>query len=425
MDRQKNEWDRNFNWIGDNSVMQKKKRGYWKILLALLALAGGAGWFFRDRVLPPPEPVFVTVPVAKRDIQETVSSTGILTASKQVDVGAQVSGQLQSLKVSLGDKVKKGQLLAVIDPSVKENDLRVAEAELESILAQKRSKTAMLRQYQLEYRRQQAMQEGDASARADLESAAASLESTQADIDALDAQIAQAKISVDTARKNLGYTRILAPMDGVVVAVETDEGQTLVSTQSAPTILILADLDTMTVKAQISEADVIRVKPGMPVYFNVLGEPDRRYHGTLRSVDPAPETVTDTDTSAKTVSSSATYYNGQFDVPNSDHRLRIFMTAQVAIVLGETRQALSIPLSVLGTSKGEGRYEVRVLKHGHPEPRIIRTGLKDNIYIEVRDGLNEGEEVVVGDSQSAEKSVSQSSRSRRFPGPPPGRGPRG
>ena len=381
----------------------------------LLIVAAGL-WFGLKRLQPAEKPDYVTVPVIKRDIQETVSCTGVLDAYRKVNVGAQVSGQIETLKVALGEKVKKGQLLAVIDPSVKQNDLKDAEAQLKSIQAQKRSKEALLKQYELEYERQQTMRSRDASAKADLESARANLESTRADIEALDAGITQAKIALDTARTNLAYTQIVAPMDGTVVAVETDEGQTLVSTQSAPTILILANLDVMTVKSLISEADVIRVKPGMPVFFSTLGDPDTRYEGVLRSVDPAPESVTDTDTSAKTISSSATYYNGQFEVDNPDGKLRIFMTAQVSIVLGEAGHVLSIPLSVLGNDLGNGCYEVRVLEDGRAEPRRIKTGFKDNIYIQVLSGLSEGEQVVVGDSQSAAEDLSN--RKERFRGPP-------
>ncbi|WP_155306813.1 macrolide transporter subunit MacA [Desulfosarcina widdelii] len=398
--------------------MQKRKLRYWVAAMVVLIVTAGV-WYALKRLQPAEQPDYVTVPAVKRDIQETVSCTGVLDAYRKVNVGAQVSGQIETLKVSLGDQVKKGQLLAVIDPSVKQNDLKDAEAQLKSVRAQKRSKEALLKQYELEYERQQTMRSRDASAKADLESARANLESARADIDALDASIAQAKIALDTAKTNLAYTQIVAPMDGTVVAVETDEGQTLVSTQSAPTILILANLDVMTVKSLISEADVIRVKPGMPVFFSTLGDPDTRYEGVLRSVDPAPESITDTDTSAKTISSAATYYNGQFEVNNPDRKLRIFMTAQVSIVLGEVKKALSIPLSVLGSDLGNGRYEVRVLKDGRAEPRRIETGFKDNIHIQVVSGLSEGERVVVGDSQSAAQDLS--SRQKRFRGPPPGR----
>ncbi len=406
--------------------MKKKRRRIWPFVLLVLILAGAGGaWVERDKLFKPAEPVFVTVPVVRQTIQETVSSTGVLNASKQVDVGAQVSGQILSLKVGLGDCVTKGQLLAVIDPSVPQNDLKDAQAELYRIKAQKRVKLALLKQYELEYQRQKAMFKDRASAKADLESAAATLDSTKAEIDALDAQMTQAEISVDTAKTNLGYTQIAAPMDGVVVAVETDEGQTLVSSQSAPTLLILADLNTMTVKALISEADVVRVKPDMPVTFSILGDPDTIYKSKLKSVDPAPESITDSDTSATTMSSSATYYNGRFDIPNPDHKLRIFMTAQVSIILGEAKNALSIPLSVLGSSMGQDRYEVRVLENGHERPRMIRTGLKDNIYVQVLEGLREGEQVIVGDSKTSAVQAEQSNekkKKRGFRGPPPGGG---
>jgi membrane fusion protein, macrolide-specific efflux system len=393
-------------------IMQKKKRRYFTTAVLLLAAAFVAVWFIRGCMKPKPL-VFITVPVEKRDIQQAVSCTGILNPSKEVDVGAQASGQIQSLKVSLGDQVKKGQLLAVIDPAVKENDLRDAESQLRNVDAQKRSKKALLKQYELEYVRQKEMSQNEASAKAELESAEANLESIRADLEALEAQLAQANISVDTARKNLGYTQISAPMDGVVVSVEAEEGQTLVSIQVAPTLLVLADLDIMTVKAEISEADVIKVKPGLPVYFTILGDPDVRYESTLRSVDPAPESVSGEDTSSKTISSSAVYYNGQFDIKNPDHKLRIFMTAQVSIVLGEVKQAISIPLSVLGIGSGDN-YQVKVLKDGKAEPRMIRTGLRDNVYVQVLEGLSEGEKVIVGDSATA---AASQRRSVMPPGP--------
>ncbi len=402
--------------------MLTKKRRYLITAVVVAVVAALVFWLISAWIATEPKPVYLTVPVSERDIVETVTATGVFDALKQVNVGAQVSGQLQSLKVSLGDEVKKGQLLAVIDPSVKQNDLKVAEAEFKYVQAQKRAEQALLKQYELEYRRQQTMRRSDASAAADLESAAANLASTRANIEALNARIAQAEISVDTARTNLAYTQIVAPMDGVVVAVESEEGQTLVSTQNAPTILVLADLDTMMVKTLISEADVIRVKPGMAVYFNVLGDPDTRYHSILRSVDPAPETITGDDTSAKTISSAATYYNGKFEVPNPGHKLRIFMTAQVSIVLGEAQGALSIPLSVLGEDRGNGRYEVRVLTRDRSESRLIRTGLRDNVYIQVLEGLREGERIVIGDSVSAEQSTAdRNSFGGPPPGPPPGR----
>ncbi len=387
-----------------------------RVLLGAVALLIGIGWLWPSLF---PEPVeFMTVPVTRQDIRETVLATGSLEGRKQVNVGAQVSGQLKQLKVKLGDSVKKGQLLAVIDPVIPQNDLRDAEAALDNVLAQSQAKQALLKQYRLELRRQRTMRGQDASAQADLEQAEAQLAQTQAELRSLDAQTRQAHIKVDTAKANLGYTQISAPMDGVVIAIVTEEGQTVVSSQSAPTILKLADLDTMTVKAEISEADVIRVRPGQATRFTILGDPDTQYQGVMRAIEPAPESESsESSSTTSSTSSSAIYYNGLFDVPNPDHKLRVSMTAQVTIVLGESKQALAIPLSVLGQRLAGNRYEVQVLVNGHPEPRTISTGRKDSVNIEVLEGLSEGERLVIGDSASAEAAQQANASERR--GPPP------
>ena len=388
-----------------------------RVLIGFLGLLIVVGWLW-PRLMPTPVE-FMTVPVSRQDIRETVLATGTLEGLKQVNVGAQVSGQLQQLKVKLGDSVTKGQLLAVIDPVIPQNDLRDAEAALDNVMAQKQAKQALLKQYSLELRRQQAMRSQDATAQADLEQAEAALMQTQAELRSLDAQIRQAHIKVDTAKANLGYTQISAPMDGVVIAIVTEEGQTVVSSQSAPTILKLADLDTMTVKAEISEADVIRVQPGQATRFTILGDPDTEYQGVMRAIEPAPESESseESSTTSSSSTSSAIYYNGLFDVPNPGHKLRVSMTAQVTIVLGESKQALAIPLSVLGKRLASHRYEVQVLVNGRPEARTITTGRKDSVNIEVLEGLNEGDRLVIGDSLSAEAAQQANSSERR--GPPP------
>lgn len=380
--------------------MSKPALRKWIALGLALVVVGGLAWWLLAPAKPKAQ--FLTVAAKKADIESAVLATGALEAFQQVDVGAQVSGQIKSLKVDLGDSVKKGQLLAEIDPRLQQNDLKKAQATLNSTKAQKRAKEALLEQYRLEYQRQQTMNQADAGSRADLEKARAQLASTQAELQVLDAQIAQAEIEVDTAQTNLGYTQITAPMDGVVIAVVTKEGQTVVSAQSAPTILILADLDTMTVKAEISEADVTKVQAGQKVYFTTLGEPDQRYYASLRNVEPAPTTVSDSASSSSSSSSSssntAIYYYGLFDVPNPGHRLRLSMTAQVHVVLAEAKDALSIPVSQLGKALGENRYEVAVLGKGRPERREITTGVRDNVNVQVLSGLSLGDKLVVGDN---------------------------
>lgn len=335
-------------------------------------------------------------------------ASGTIDAIERVSVGAQVSGQLKSLKVALGDRVQKGQLVAEIDDMTQQNELRNKQAALEMRRAARTAKVATLKQSELAYRRQRQMLAADASSRESFESAEATLAVTRAEIASLDAQIVQAEVDVDIAKVNLGYTRIVSPIDGVVVAVITKQGQTVNSMQSAPTIIKVANVATMTIKAQISEADVTRVKPGLPVYFTILGEPDERYHATLRAVEPAPDSIQKDETTASLTSASgsatsaAIYYNGLFDVPNPDERLRISMTAQVFIVRGEAKDAIVVPSSALGKRGQDGRYAVRVVgKDNKTEERQVRIGMNNNVRAEVLEGLQPGERVVTVDSVAA------------------------
>ncbi|HIC8839976.1 macrolide transporter subunit MacA [Aeromonas sp. 602200] len=340
-----------------------------------------------------PPKAMLTAQVTREDIAQTVLASGVLQAVEQVDVGAQVSGQVTKLAVEAGDQVKQGDLLAEIDPLIAQNNLKTAEAELASNRAQLKIKQAQLKQNELAWRRQQQMFKQEASSRADLESAEALLAVTRAELQNSQANIDNALIKVDRAKTELGYTKILAPMDGTVISIVTRQGQTLAASQTVPTVLKLANLETMTVKAQISEADVTKVKAGMPVYFTLIGDPDTRYQGTLRAVELAPTNINDQATTG-TTSNAAVYYYALFDVPNPDHTLRVAMTTQVTIVLGERKQVLTVPQTALGKSLGDNEYEVTVIKEDETtETRHIKTGMKDEIRIEVISGLSEKEEV--------------------------------
>lgn len=388
----------------------KKKRYLWIAIALVAMLLLGKMLFFSV----PPKPDYVTAEARLADMEDSVLASGTLEAVRQVSVGAQVSGQLKSLKVQLGDEVEQGQLVAEIDDMTQQNDLRNVQAALATRKAERQAKQATLKQAELAYARQRQMLARDASSREDFEQAEATLNVTRADIVALDAQIAQAEIEVDTARVNLGYTRISSPMSGKVVAIVTKEGQTVNSIQTAPTIIKVAQVDTMTVKAQISEADVTRVRPGQKVYFTILGEPDKRYYGTLRAIEPAPDSIQrDESTSALTGggtaasgTSEAVYYNGLFDVPNPDETLRISMTAQVFIVLGEAKQTLIVPSSALGKRGEDGRYTVQVVgTDNEPTKRQIKVGMNNNVNAQVLEGLSAGERVV--SAEAAAPAVAQ------------------
>ena len=350
------------------------KRNPKKIIIAvlcILAIGWGAWAYLKPK---PPTNQFITADVSKSDIESSVLATGVLEATKMVSVGAQVSGQVKKMYVQLGDQVEQGQLIAQIDSVRQENDLKTAEANIKNQEAQLAVRQANLAKVEAEYQRQKAMYAQDASSKAELEAALASFKTAQAEINAIDAQIQQSKLTLATNKENLRYTRIVAPMDGTIVAIVTEEGQTVNANQSAPTIVKLAKLDTMTIKAEISEADVMKVEKGQTVYFTTLGNSDKKIYAKLRQVEPAPKSINSESTSANS-SSTAVYYNALFDVPNEDGKLRIDMTAQVYIVLDEAKDVLSIPAAAIQNTGRPNRAN-KGNNNAGPRPEAAKTADK-------------------------------------------------
>ena len=370
----------------------------WRYAIASLALLGltvGVKLYFFPTNNAP---AYVTATAVLGDLEQSVLATGTLQAFKQVSVGAQASGQIKTLNVALGDSVKKGQLIAEIDAMKQQNDLRNTEAALLSAEALLGSRQASLKQAELSFRREKELLAADASSRQTYEQAEATLGTSRADVKTSEAQIAQARIAADTAQVNLSYTRILAPMDGVVVALVALQGQTVNANQNAPIIIKLAMLETITVKAQISEADVVRVKTGQKVYFTILGAPEKRYYTTLRSVEPAPDTIV-TDTATTVNTATAIYYNGLLDVPNPDGLLRISMTAQVYIVLNEAKGVIIIPSAAIEQSGRRSAASVRVVSAaGKAEKRDVKVGVNNNVNAEILEGLAVGDKVVLSEA---------------------------
>jgi macrolide-specific efflux system membrane fusion protein len=370
------------------------RRWRWIVALLVVVVAGGAAWWLLNPPRAPAHPP--TVAVTKGNVEATVLASGELQANKLVSVGAEVTGRIKKLNVALGDDVKAGDLIAEIDSEPQENAVKSAQAALTNATAQltiqkanaEKAAAALTRAEQL--RKQKLVSDADyMTAQADAQSAAAQITATQAQLD-------KAQIDVDTANLNLSRTRITAPMAGTIVAVLVEEGQTVSAQQSAPTLVKIADLDQMLVKAEISEADVPRVAPGQQVYFTILGEPDNKIDATLRSIEPAPESIADTAASSSSSSSSAVYYNGLFQVANPGHKLRIAMTAEVTIVLSSAVGVLTVPSSALGRKTPDGSTIVAVYhpETGTVEPQKVKIGLNNNIVAEVVAGLNEGDLVV-------------------------------
>jgi macrolide-specific efflux system membrane fusion protein len=385
----------------------------WLAILMVVAGGGFAGWWY---FLAAPQAATVpnTVVVSRADIERTVLASGVLEANSLVSVGAEVSGRIEAVHVALGQDVKKGDLIVEIDSLDQENAVKTAQAVLAGIEAQKRSQEASLVKAEAALARNQQLSANSLVSRTDLETAQAAVDSAQAQIDQLDAQIAQSQLSVESAELDLARTKIVAPSDGTIVALLVDEGQTVNANSTIPTIVKIADLDTMVIKAEISEADVVRVQAGQRVYFTILGEPDVKIDATLREVEPAPTSIS-SDTAS---SDSAVYYNGLFDVPNPEHKLRISMTAQVTIVLDEAKDALVLSSGLVSRKDPEGNTIVPVYDPATETvtPRRIEVGLNNNVMAEITSGLSEGEQVVSGGTAIARPAGSGQGGGFRPPG---------
>lgn len=398
------------------------------ITIGAVVIAALLGWFVLwDWLFPAEQPRIMSAPATIGTVEETVLATGILKPARLVAVGAQASGRVTAIAVELGQKIRKGELVAEIDSITQENALRTAKAALANVHAQKLEKEASLKLAEQTLARQEKLIRQTAVSRADFESAEAEVATTRAQIAALEAQIIESEVAVNTAEANLGYTRITAPIDGTVLSIVTQEGQTVNASQSAPTIIILGDLETMTVRAEISEADVVHVKTGQPIYFNIIGEPDRRYEARLEFIEPAPESIkSDSSFSSSSASSSssssssseAIYYNGLFNVPNPEGRLRTYMTAEVYIVLDKAENVLTIPSAALGARGKDGLYSVEVLgRNGTITSRKVTAGLNNKTRVQIIKGLSEGERVVTGQLAAG---ASASTSTRRGPPRPMG-----
>jgi macrolide-specific efflux system membrane fusion protein len=328
-------------------------------------------------------------------------AAGIVQPFNYVDVGAQTSGKLKSLKVKRGDQVEKDQLLAEIDPILAATALASDRAALDNMTSQHALKQAQLALTTLQADRNDTLYAHELISANDRDITRAAYKVAFADAASLTAQIKEATAAVNTGKANLGYTKITAPMGGEIVSISLLEGQTLNANQSAPNILRIGDIDTVTVWAQVSEADIVRVKPGLDVYFTILGD-SVRWNGTVRQILPTPELI-----------NNVVFYDVLFDIPNPKRELKIQMTAQVFIVLARVKGVLLIPAAAIGNA-GEGtEARVQVLKDdGKVESRTIKIGIKSEISAEVTDGLMEKERVVIGQT-AAEGGNTKSALSTR------------
>lgn len=304
------------------------------VIILLLAILTTFWWLNKDSAATQAKPLLVVVD--KGDIENAVTAAGNLQPSQYVDVGAQVSGLLEKLHVEVGDKVSTGQLLAEIDATVQLNKVEASRASLRALEAQSSARQASLKLAQSNADRQTRLIKEDATSQADFDQAINTLASAQSSLIQLQSQIAQSQAGLASDEATLSYSSIAAPFEGTVISIEMKEGQTLNASQQAPTILRIADLSTMTVQGEVSEADVSKLTAGMDVYFTTLGGGSRRWYGKLRQILPKP-----------VVANNVVLYTALFDVENTDNTLLSDMTAQIFFVTASAKDVVRVPVGAL------------------------------------------------------------------------------
>lgn len=313
----------------------RKRRRWIAFLVVVAAVGGGYYWMTQqNQVVQEDEDLIVTIGYG--DIENAIPASGSLQPKEIVPVGARASGELTEILVEEGDYVEAGQELAKID--AREQALRVESSEL-SLRNQENQveQREVALEYALNnYERTQRLYDAAASTEQELENARNNYLNAKTSLDNLLVSIEQSKTNLEQEAVQLDYTTIRAPLSGTIISLDQKEGATLNASQTAPTVMQIADLTTLTVETEISEADVQALTTGVEVYFTTLGSGDRRWYGQLRQIAPMPS-----------VSNNVVLYTGRFDVDNADGELKPGMTTQVFFVTSRADNVLTVPLGAL------------------------------------------------------------------------------
>ena len=303
-------------------------------------------------------------------------------------------------------------MIAEIDSTTQQNEVDSTKAKLKSYQAQLTAAQITEKVAQQQYDRTKKLAEQKAASAEDLENAEDVLATAKSRVTELESTIKETEIALSTAETNLGYTRITATLDGTVVSVPVKVGQTINAAMNTPTIVQVADLSKMEILIEISEGDVTNIKPGVKVSYAVLADLDRTYETTLKSIDPGLTLLTNGEYTEVVSADQAIYYYGRLLVDNPDGVLRIGMTTQNIIYVENADNVLTIP--VLAVKGGADDEYVDILTSDGVQRRHIKTGITDGMRVEVKEGLNEGDNVILAQMSSSEISdVANNNRRRR------------
>ncbi len=416
-------------------MFEGKRKYIWGIV-GVIVIVAGYGYVRVRQAKAKGQVGYVTSKVDRGRITAKVTASGTLSAIVTVQVGSQVSGRVAALYADWNSQVKKGELVAKIDPALFQASVAQARANLVAAQGNLAKAKAQAIDAERQYKRNQTLAERKLIAQADLDTSQSTADAAKAQVDAAQGAVEQAKAQLNSTEVNLAYTDIISPTDGTVIARNVDVGQTVAASLQAPTLFLIAeDLRKMQVDTSVAEADIGKLKPGMKATFTVDAYPNDRFAGTVRQVRNSPQTVQNVVT-----------YDAVIDVPNPDLKLKPGMTANCTFVWAEQDNALRVPNAAMrfrppaellastpgadaaqgGPGAGAGaalgrsagarspagaqsdpsRRTVWVLRDGKPQRVVIRPGVSDGSFTEVAEGdLSEGDLVIT--DMSGSSSVAQ------------------
>jgi len=384
-----------------------------KLLCVMVILAAiGAGAFFKLKAKEDGVK-FRTEKLAKGSIQQVVSATGTVNAMVNVLVGTQVSGTVRQILADYNSPVKQGQIIAQIDPTTFEAQADQARANLLVAKANVKKSEAALLDAKRVMTRNKELYAKDLIARSDMETSETNYQSAFAQVNASKAQVAQTEAALKYAETNLRYTKILSPVDGIVVSRNVDVGQTVAASFQTPTLFNIAqDLTKMQINTNVDEADIGKVKMDQNVEFTVDAYPDMTFKGKVSQVRNSPITVQNVVT-----------YDVVIKVDNSDLKLKPGMTANVSVIISNKENILRAsntalrfkPFDKAPNEPDQKGYAVWILENNKPKRMKITPGISDGNFTEIlSDNLKEGQEVIVESLGKGKDQQSGMPRGPRF-----------
>lgn len=370
-----------------------------KVIIFLLIIIGIC-YIVYDKFIKKEEKVeFIIVKAKNGNITQSVEATGKLYAKNSVELGAQVSGQIKKLYVDIGDNVKKGDMIAEIDDVKQKNKLDDLRASLSIYKAQLNSANIAKQVSENRYQRELSLYKSNATSKENLEKAKDELSLASAKVTEAQEQIKKTNISLYTAQTDLGYTKIVSSLDGIVVSIPVKEGQTVNAAQTTPTIAKVADLSIMEARIEIPEGDVSKVKVGQNVKFGTLANAKLDYNATIASIDPADKTYSDENSvttkasTGSTNTNTAVYYYAKYYIPNENNYFKIGMTIENSIIINSAKNILMVP-SIAIKHDDNSSFVLLKDEQNNVKKVSVQIGISDGIHTEILSGLKEGDEVI-------------------------------